>query len=458
MIPPVTVREYARLTTAKVSPTLDQHTVTESAFKYLCELSASFRSGGASLVQLEDRLSLRLDNFVGIVETPCGTVLEILPKHVDHADDALWARKLLRKMLVSALDLPQRDSGVASIDLFKSPLTECVMHQFLRALDHLVKRGVRFEYTRLEEEQRFLRGQIDVGRQMRQPVGRQHIFQVRHDVFLPDRPENRLLKSAIDKVLKSTQEPGNWRLARELAMILSEVPISTNFSADFHLWHNERLMAHYRPVKPWCSLVLGEQMPLALKGGFHGMSLLFPMERLFERYVADCLGRCINSDAKLETQVGGKSLCTHGGKDFFGMRPDLKITLGAQSWILDTKWKRLDQTLRGFNEVDGKASYGLSQSDFYQLFAYWHKFLNGKGDLILIYPKSADFKNPLPVFKFSDELNLWVVPFDLDSKTLLPFDCKPQLPLVSEHGPSLLTQSVFQYSTAINEQKVNEAA
>ncbi len=171
------------------------------------------------------------------------------------------------------------------------------------------------------------------------------------------------------------------------------------------------------------------------------MSLLFPMERLFERYVADCLRRCMDSDAKLETQVGGKSLCTHGGKDFFGMRPDLKITQGGQSWILDTKWKRLDQTLRGFNEVDGKASYGLSQSDFYQLFAYGHKFLNGKGDLILIYPKSADFKNPLPVFKFSDELNLWVVPFDLDSRGLSPFNCTPPLPIAVDNGASDLPSS-----------------
>jgi 5-methylcytosine-specific restriction enzyme subunit McrC len=420
------------LTTATVKASLDQHTVTESAFKYLCDLSAGFRSGGASLVQLEDRLSLRLDNFVGIVETPCGTVLEILPKHIGHADDAQWARGLLRKMLVSALDLPQRESGVANIDLFKSSLTEWVMHQFLRSLDHLVKRGVRFEYTRLEEEQRFLRGQMDIARQMRQPAGRQHVFQIRHDVFLPDRPENRLLRSALDKVLKTTEEPGNWRLARELVMLLSAIPPSSNPTTDFQLWHNERLMAHYRPVKPWCSLVLGEQMPLALKGSFHGMSLLFPMERLFERYVADCLRLRLTSVAKLDTQVGGKSLCTHDDKDFFGMRPDLKITQDGVSWILDTKWKRLDQTLRGFNKIEGKSSYGLSQSDFYQLFAYGHKYLNGKGDLVLIYPKTADFKKALPVFKFSNDLNLWVVPFDLDRRELLPFDCIPPFPLIAD--------------------------
>lgn len=431
---PITVREYARLTTAKVTASLDQHTVTESAFKYLCELSAGSKSGGAALVQLEGRMSLRLDNFVGVVETPCGTILEILPKHVDHKEDALWARGLLRKMLRSALNLPSRDSGLADIDVFKSPLSEWVMHQFLQALDYLIKRGIRFDYQRLEEEQRYLHGQIDIGKQTRQRTGRQHLFQIRHDVFLPDRPENRLLKSALDKVLKSTKEPSNWRLARELMIRLSEIPASNNSSADFRAWRNERLMAHYEPVKPWCALVLGEHIPLALKGRFHGISLLFPMEKLFERYVAERLQHSLQSGATLDQQVGGKSLCTHEGKEFFNMRPDLRINWGIRSWILDTKWKRLDQTLRSFDEVEGKSNYGLSQSDFYQLFAYGHKFLNGKGDLVLIYPKTASFEKALPVFSFSSELNLWVVPFDLDSEVLLPFGCIPPLPITTSQG------------------------
>ena len=416
----ITVREYARLTTTEVVATLDQHTVTASAFKYLCELSARFSRGGAALVQMEDRLSLRLDNFVGVVETPCGTILEILPKHVDHHNDAQWARQLLRKMLLSALDLTTRDAGAANIELFKSPLTEWVIRRFLQSLDHLVKRGIRFDYLRVEEEQRFLRGQLDISRQMRQPPGRQHFFQIRHDVFLPDRPENRLLKSALDKVCQHTQEAGNWRLAHELASLLAEIPVSTQPASDFRAWSHSRLMAHYQSVRPWCELVLGEHMPLALKGSSHGMSLLFPMEKLFERYVAAGLRRALTANTRLDTQVNGKSLCVHEGKDFFQLRPDVMLTTGAQVWILDTKWKRLDEKRKKNDDGNGKAKYGLSQSDFYQLFAYGHKYLGGAGDLVLIYPKTAEFGKALPVFKFSNQLNLWVVPFDLDTKELMP--------------------------------------
>lgn len=50
----VTVREYARLTTAAVAPgNLDCAQISESAFDWLCELSASFNRNGAVLLQVE---------------------------------------------------------------------------------------------------------------------------------------------------------------------------------------------------------------------------------------------------------------------------------------------------------------------------------------------------------------------------------------------------------------------
>lgn len=81
----ITVREYARLTTQPIPDgSLDLAQVSPSAFDYLCELSASFsRSGASLLVQQDGSRALKLDSYVGFVETPCGTRLEILPKHTE---------------------------------------------------------------------------------------------------------------------------------------------------------------------------------------------------------------------------------------------------------------------------------------------------------------------------------------------------------------------------------------
>lgn len=418
----VSVREHAWLCTDPVTATLDCAQVSESAFDYLCRLSERFSRGGARLLQVEGRQRLKLDNFVGVIQTPCGTVLEIVPKHHAEGGRLSEARALLRKLLLALLDLPTREVGAASLQLFDAPLSEWVMGRFLQELDTLVSRGLCFEYQRVDEELPFLRGQLDLNRQLRQPPGREHRFHVRHEVYLPDRPENRLLKLALDRVRLSTQDAGHWRLAQELSLRLVEIPASRQVEPDLRAWGQDRLLAHYRPVRPWCELILGEHMPIALAGDFQGLSLLFPMEKLFEHYVARWLRRQLPLDAVLRTPARSQSLCRHDQQDFFQLLPDLFVTHQGRSWLLDTKWKLLDAG-------DRANKYGLSQSDFYQLYAYGQKYLTGEGRMALVYPATESFKVPLPSFTFDERLHLEILPFDLehDSLTGLERLALPQL-------------------------------
>lgn len=410
----ITVREYARLTTAPApAGSLDCAQIPASTFDYLCELSASFsRSGASLLVQQDGCQALRLDSYVGVIETPCGIRLEILPKHAERDGCRKESRDLLQRMIQTALELPSRQVGAADLKLFDAPLSEWVIRQFLEALDYLVKRGMRFDYLRVEDEQRFLRGQLNGVAQMRQPPGRQHHFQIRHDIFLPDRPENRLLKRALEKVCGNTQEPGNWRLAHELRSVLLEIPVSRDIRQDFKQWRRDRLMAHYQPIRPWCELILGEQSPLSVTGDWRGISLLFPMERLFEQYVEVSLRRQLPAGAELLPQRRSEFLCRHRQRDMFQLKPDLLLEHRGKRWVLDTKWKRLDA-------AEYERKYGLAQADLYQLFAYGHRYLPGAGEMLLIYPRTEHFREPLAPFYFSDELVLWVVPFDLEENRMV---------------------------------------
>jgi 5-methylcytosine-specific restriction enzyme subunit McrC len=405
----VTVREYAQLTTADVAkPSLDCARVSISAFDWLCKLNARMRSGGATLIELEDRRSLRLDNFVGVLETPCGTRVEILPKHFEEGDCIRQSRRLLCRMIAAAMNLSPREAGESALELFDAPLSEWVVARFLAALDHLVKRGVRSDYVRVESAERFLRGQLDVVRQMRQPPGREHVFNIRHDIFVPDRAENRLLKRALDHVAMATQRADNWRLAHELKNMLSEITASTDVRGDFAKWRTDRLMAHYQAVKPWCELVLYRQMPWSVSGDWHGVSMLFPMEKLFERYVARALRRNLMPDVTLAAQTRSEWLCQHEGRGMFELRPDFLVSQGNARWVLDTKWKRIDTSRRSNN-------YDIKQSDLYQLFGYGHKYLAGRGEMALIYPKWSGFDHPLAPFHYGGGLSLWALPFDLDA-------------------------------------------
>lgn len=412
MTPSIVVREYARLTTSIVNPTFDQATISKSAFDWLCKLASKFRTSGAQLLQIDNTQWLRLDNFVGILETPCGTTIEILPKHHDSESAIEKSRALLCRMIQAALDLPSRDVSATDITLFDAPLSEWIISQFLRQLDHLLKRGLKFDYCRVEEEQRNFRGQLNIALQVRQPPHRAHYFHIRHDVFSADCTENRLIKAALLVVCKRTQHPRNWRLSHELREIMSDIPDSKSVDQDFASWRSGRLMTQYQAIRPWCELILRQYMPMAIQGEWYGMSMLFPMEKLFERFVEAALRRDLNKDSQVTNQSRQQHICQHLGKGFFQLQPDLMVQNQNQHWILDAKWKRLNQS-------SSNKKYGISQADFYQLFAYGHKYIKrtqNEKELVLIYPRTATFSKPLPSFDFDSTMKLWVLPFELGEK------------------------------------------
>jgi 5-methylcytosine-specific restriction enzyme subunit McrC len=96
----------------------------------------------------------------------------------------------------------------------------------------------------------------------------------------------------------------------------------------------------------------------------------------------------------------------------FRLEPDLLIEHSGTRWVLDTKWKRI-------NASDRANNYGISQGDMYQLHAYGQKYLSGSGHIALVYPKSATFEQPLSCFHLSNQLKLWVLPFDLDTGQII---------------------------------------
>lgn len=409
----VSVREHARLTTGTVpAGSLDEASIPPSAFDWLCREAQRHRAGGAPLLQMEDRRWLRLDNYVGVLESPCGTRIEILPKHVRGETDVVTARKVLVRMLRHGLNLPVRDAGPTVLQTFDAPVSEWIIQQFLLELDALVRRGLRFDYRPVEEEVRFLRGRLQAARQVRQPFGRQHLFQVEHQVFDVNRAENRLIASALLKVAEMTRDPANWRLAHELEHQLEEIQRSQDVTGDFRRWSHDRLMSRYGSIRPWCELILGNQNPMSALGEWSGHSLLFPMEKVFERYVEVCLRRGLPRAAKLRKQVASRYLGRQGTRQMFQLRPDFLIECEGTTWVVDAKWKLLDAT-------DIANNYGLSQSDFYQLFAYGKRYLCGTGQLVLIFPLSDTFHAPLETFDLEDGLWLDAIPLDLERGCLV---------------------------------------
>ena len=397
---------------------ITKNCISESAFAWLTRYILEDEEKQPPFIKhYGDKLQVK--NYVGIIETPCGTCIEVLPKIYKNEteEEQRKSKELLWKMLSVVYDLKSLEATEASLEKHSGRLIDILISAFLKIVSSIVHRGLRSDYVRIQAERHFIKGRLRVNQQLRQPLSKQHKFQIEYDCFLPNRPENRLLKTALQKVLKWTLDSDNQRHIRQLLLHFDDIPTSTQAKQDLMSWSTQRDMVYYQTAKPWVELIITEQTPWFNKGSWQGISLLFPMETLFEKYVAKQLKKQLVNNFELRTQLNNKYLVKHKTKQkekpLFQLKPDLAIQHRQNNkllLILDTKWKLLDIS---------SYQYGLKQSDFYQLFAYGHQYLEGKGDLVLIYPKTERFQEPLSPFYYSEALTLWVVPFCLENNKLI---------------------------------------
>lgn len=360
--------------------------------------------------------AIQFTGYAGVLRTPDGFQFEVLPK-TGKATNEEKARALLINMLKCLPDFRHYKTPNAKIQTEKMPLMEVFIQQFLLSVESIVQRGLRSDYVARQDSIFALRGKLIIAQHLKQNIVRRDRFFTEHDEFSPDRAENRLLHTALRRVLKISRSAGNQKLARELGFVFNEIPGSSDIPKDFQRIRLDRGMSYYAPALDWSRLILSGYSPLTGIGKSEVISLMFPMAKLFEAYVAKHLQRRLPSDFKLKAQVRGKYLVEHKNQRWFRLEPDLLIkNKDKNCLILDTKWKLLNS-----EKDDSQRKYDLSQSDFYQLFAYGkYYFENGdKGALVLIYPKTDSFNEALPEFLFNENLPLWVLPFCLETQRLI---------------------------------------
>ncbi|MFN4343093.1 MAG: McrC family protein [Azonexus sp.] len=379
------------------------------------------REGGSTwlrLTQRRGRHAVQVTSYVGVIRAPDGFQIEVLPKvgkAIGGGDQE--ARQLLIEMLRCLGGFRHVQTDSAKLAATRMPLLEVFIGEFLRAVEHIVKRGLRSDYNTRQDNLFALRGKLQLASHLRQNLCRRDRFFTEHDDFSTDRPENRLLHAALRWVLSATTAQANQQLARELCFVFADVPVSEQVAHDFQRVRLDRGMAHYADGLAWARLILGDVSPLTGGGTHRAPSLLFPMEAVFEAFVAKHLARQLERPFVLKTQARSLTLVRHQGQDWFRLKPDLLARDATSNrLVLDTKWKLIDGA-----KANGAEKYGLAQADFYQLHAYGQSYLDGQGDVILIYPKTDAFYQPLPVFEFpkSTGLRLWVLPFCLRERVLI---------------------------------------
>lgn len=404
---PAIFHEHERM--ARAGSHCGEREIPDTAFDWLMTQTGPW----LTLEAVNAKPVLKCRQYVGVIRTPCGFVLEILPKTGKAGQPPEEARRLLLSMLATLPETQSLILGDAAVSLAKLPLLQVFLKLALDSFRHVVLRGLRRDYVAEAGNLTALRGKLVMGENLRRNLVHRERFYTHHDEYSANRPENRLLVSAVAVVRKLARHPEHQFLAHELCQRLEDVPPSPQVQMDFQRVRLDRGMSHYRPALAWARLLLLGQTPLLWQGGQEALSLLFDMNRLFEYFVAACLEKQIPPDCRLEMQLRRHHLVEFRGKPYGELRPDLVVMRQRQPvMVLDTKWKLLDD-----NDVWTK----VSQNDLYQMQAYGLSYLSAQGRILLVYPATPAFRDSTGPLHFLHVagVQVWLIPFCLETHCLL---------------------------------------
>lgn len=381
-----TIREYMGFS-RNGPPRAGIVSLPEHAFDQLEQFILSNRDVNSSVEPLElMSLSARqglgkvitAKNYVGVITTRDGTEIEILPKLTlagDNSDQAV--RKVFLTMLRTVQEAPFKAFRAAHLNTSRMRLLDLFVRMFLDEAHRLIRRGLKSDYTAKQDNETCVRGKIVFSEHIRKNLlHRERVF-VEYDVFSVDCPENRLVKSTALYLQRHTTDLQNRKDLRNVLSVMEQIPISQNVEQDFLRCGQSRSMADYQRLLELCRVFLQGKSFTAFSGGQAALALLFPMERIFESYVATVLRRHLGTKQyRVHVQAKGKYLFELPRKQF-ALRPDLVIedlNSGEQT-ILDTKWKLLFPKWH---------NYGISQADMYQMYAYQKEYQAKQ--TVLLYP------------------------------------------------------------------------
>ncbi|KAB7732173.1 restriction endonuclease [Rudanella paleaurantiibacter] len=352
--------------------------------------------------------TIRTGSYAGLIGLPGGAALEILPRFstIDPASsDPAPARQALLRMLRHLPGSPFRTLTEAHLGATQMPIWNVFVQAFLDALSAVSRQGLQTAYQSVEANQSVMRGQFQPARNLRQNLAHAERLAIRYDTLSLDIPPNRILKTALVHVLPRVGAGVLETRLYQMLAVLHDVPPSANLNTDLRAVRSlNRLFDRYALALQWAELLLTGRAFGPRSGQVSALSLLFPMQRVFEEYVAHGF-RAFWPAGEVSTQESSAHLVEeHGGTPKFRLRPDVLIRQPGRTLVFDTKWKRIDGQNR-------QGQYGIDSGDLYQLFAYGKKY--EANDVFLIYPATPTFTTPLDVFGYDPAMRLHVLPFDV---------------------------------------------
>lgn len=314
-------------------------------------------------------------NYVGLITMSDGTVIEILPKlySQDQESSEEETKRIFLNMLKFVKDIPAKTFQLSSLQIEKNNILEIFIRMFIEEAFSLIKHGLKSSYVEHQDNEFFLKGKLNFSKHIQANVAHKERFYIQYDLFRLNRVENKLIKTTLEFLRKTSTNRKNIKDLRTLLTAFEQVDVSTQIEQDFTQITSDRSMKEYATLLEWCRIFLQKNSFTTFKGNGVAYALLFPMEKVFESYVAGKLRKALDKSFAIKTQDRRHHLFDQPKR--FLLKPDIVVKNEESTIVLDTKWKLLNAH---------QNNYGVSQADMYQAYAYSTKY-NAKR-VFLLYP------------------------------------------------------------------------
>ena len=303
-------------------------------------------------------------------------------------DVELWIRpKTPIRRLFFLLGYAHRLRGWRDEDVLVTEdvdLLPAVAAAFARQADRATRQGLLQGYRVREDVAAVLRGRIRTGDQLRRRFGLPLPLELRYDDFTTDIPENQLLRSATDTLLRLPGlDPSSRRTLRRLQRSLADVTPWRRGPDASSGWHPSRLNARYQPAIRLAELILRGSSIEHADGIVAVNGFMLDMARIFEDFVSAALGEALRVYGGRTMPQDRRWRLDQAGS--IRIRPDLvwyAADSATPSGVVDVKYK-----------VEQPSGY--PNADLYQLLAYCTRLRLPQGHLVYAHGDSAAARHDL---------------------------------------------------------------
>ena len=334
-------------------------------------------------------------NYVGVISMEDGTTIEILPKiYSQETVSESKTKKLLIDMLKTLRQSPYKSLQTTNVNVENMSIFEIFIRMFIDEVFSIVKHGLKCNYETIQSNETTFKGKMKFSGQIKYNYAHKERCFVEYDEFNTNRAENKLLKATLLYLYRHTGSSKNKNDIKTLLNSFVDVDSSVDYTGDFSKVVMDRNTRDYSTALMWSKVFLMGKSFTSFAGSEVAFALLFPMETLFESYVAVQLRKVLNPNQYSMSTQDKKYHLFDSPHPQFQMKPDIVVNdkTNGDIYIMDTKWKVLSSTYH---------NYGISQADMYQMYAYQKKYESV--NVALLYPRTDKVKSSVPIDFISDD-------------------------------------------------------